>query len=64
MTDEEMDEILAEIEKAEEEVTEWWNSLSEEEKKKEHEKSKESRLWEDWSDCAPITYALSQKRKK
>ena len=64
MTDEEIKKISAEIEKAEEEVMQWWNSLSEEEKKKEHEKANESRLWEDWSDCDPVANALAQKGKK
>lgn len=64
MTDEEMDRNLAKIEKAEEEVNEWWNSLSEEDKKKEAEKSKDTRLWEDWTDCDPVTNSKSRSSEK
>mgnify|MGYP006903485310 CR=1 FL=1 len=64
MTDEEMDRNLAKIEEAEEEVNEWWNSLSEEDKKKEAEKSKDTRLWEDWTDCDPVTNSKSRSSEK
>lgn len=64
MTEKEMNRNLAEIEEAEEEVTKWWNSLSAEEKKKEAEKSKDSRLWEDWTDCDPVTNAKSRSSEK
>ena len=63
MTDEEMDKNLAKIEEAEEEVDKWWNSLSAEEKKEEAKTSKDSRLWEDWTDCDPVTNAKSQSSK-
>ena len=63
MTDEEMDKNVAKIEEAEEEVDKWWNSLSAEEKKEEAKKSKDSRLWEDWTDCDPVTNAKSQSSK-
>lgn len=59
-----MDRNLAKIEKAEEEVNEWWNSLSEEDKKKEAEKSKDTRLWEDWTDCDPVTNSKSRSSEK
>ena len=64
MTDEEMNINLAKIEEAEEEVNEWWNSLSEEDKKKEAEKSKDTRLWEDWTDCDPVTNSKSRSSEK
>lgn len=59
-----MDRNLAKIEEAEEEVNEWWNSLSEEDKKKEAEKSKDTRLWEDWTDCDPVTNSKSRSSEK
>lgn len=59
MTDEEFAKIEASID----EVEEWWNNLSDEEKQKEAEKSKDTRLWEDWTDCDPVTNAKSQHSK-
>ena len=50
MTDEEKAKIAASIDKA----NKWWNSLSDEERKKESEKAEETRLWEDWTDCDPV----------
>ena len=64
MTDEEIKKISAEIREAEKRVKKRWNSLSEEEKKKEREKSEQSRLWEDWSDCDPIANTLARKGEK
>lgn len=63
MTKEEIDKISAEIREAEERIRKRRNSLSEEEKKKEAEKSEESRLWEDWSDCDPVTNAIARSDK-
>lgn len=48
MTDEELDKEIAVSWKR---TKKWWNSLSDEEKKKEAEKAENSRLWEDWTDC-------------
>ena len=56
MTEEEKSKIAASIDRA----NNRWKSLSEEEKKKEAEKSEDSRLWEDWTDCDPVTDAKFQ----
>lgn len=61
MTDEELEkEIAAAIDRS----TEWWNSLSDEEKKKEAEKAENSRLWEDWTDCDCVANPKSRSSKK
>ena len=62
MTDEELEkEIAASIDRS----NKWWNSLSDEEKKKEAEKSENSRLWEDWTDrdCGSMTGDNSQSEQ-
>ena len=59
MTDEEFAKIEASIDRSQK----WWDSLSDEEKKKEAEKSKDTRLWEDWTDCDPVTNAKSRSSK-
>lgn len=64
MTKEEIDKISAELEETWKEVNQWRNSLSDEEKKEEAEKSKDTRLWEDWTDCDPISNAISRSNKK
>ena len=60
MTDEEFAKIEASID----EVEEWWNNLSDEDRKKEAEKSKDTRLWEDWTDCDPVTNAKPRSSQK
>lgn len=61
MTDEELEkEIAASIDRS----NKWWNSLSDEEKKKEAEKSENSRLWEDWTDCDCVANPKSRSSKK
>ena len=60
MTDEEFAKIEASIDSSQK----WWDSLSDEEKQKEAEKSKDTRLWEDWTDCDPVTNAKSRSSQK
>lgn len=60
MTDEEFAKIEASIDRSQK----WWGSLSDEEKQKEAEKSKDTRLWEDWTDCDPVTNAKSRSSQK
>lgn len=60
MTKEEIAKISAAIDRS----TEWWNSLSEEEKKKEAEKAENSRLWEDWTDCDCVANPKSRSSQK
>ena len=57
-------DILEKIEKVQEEVNQWWNSLSEDERKKEIEKAEQSRLWEDWTDLPnpPVISRSSEKQ--
>lgn len=60
MTEEEIAKISAAIDRS----TEWWNSLSDEEKKKEAEKAENSRLWEDWTDCDCVANPKSRSSQK
>lgn len=60
MTDEEKAKISAAIDRS----NKWWNSLSDEEKKKEAEKSENSRLWEDWTDCDCVASPKSRSSQK
>lgn len=60
MTEEEIAKISAAIDRS----TEWWNSLSDEEKKKEAEKAENSRLWEDWTDCDCVATPKSRSSQK
>lgn len=58
-----MDKIVAKVEEADEKFDKWWNSLSAEEKKKEAEKTEDSRFWEDWTDCDPVANPNPQPSK-
>lgn len=60
MTNEEKAKIAASIDRS----RKWWNSLSEEEKEKEAESAKNTRFWEDWTDCDPVTNAKSRSSQK
>lgn len=60
MTEEEIAKIAASIDRS----NKWWNSLSDEEKKKEAEKAENSRLWEDWTDCDCVANSKSRSSQK
>lgn len=60
MTDQEKNKIKDSIIK----TKKWWDSLSDEEKKKEAEKSDDTRLWEDWSDDDCVADAISPSSRK
>lgn len=60
MTDKEIAKIAASIDRSQK----WWNSLSDEEKQKEAESAEDTRLWEDWTDCDPVTNAKSRSSQK
>lgn len=60
MTNEELKKIKASMDRAQKK----WDSLSEAEKRKEAEDAKDTRLWEDWTDCAPVTIPKSRSTQK
>ena len=60
MTEEEIAKISAAIDRS----TEWWNSLSDEEKQKEAEMVEISRIWEDWTDCDCVANPKSRSSQK
>lgn len=60
MTEEEIAKIAASIDRS----NKLWNSLSDEEKKKEAEKAENSRLWEDWTDCDCVANPKSRSSQK
>lgn len=64
MTDEEMKHNLDFIKKSMAEYEKEKASRSPEEEKRLDEMAKQTRLWEDWTDCDPVTNAKSRSSEK
>lgn len=64
MTDEEMKQNLEHIAKVFEESDKRKASRSPEEEKRLDEMAEQTRLWEDWTDCDPVTNAKSRSSEK
>lgn len=60
MTNEKLKKIKASMDRAQRK----WDSLSEAEKRKEAEGAEDTRLWEDWTDCDPVTNPKSRSTQK
>lgn len=64
MTDEEINQNLDFIEKSMDRYEKEKASRSPEEEKRLEEMAEETRLWEDWTDCDPVTIAKSRSNGK
>ena len=64
MTDEEMKQNLDFIKKSMAEYEQKKASRSPEEEKRLDEMAEQTRLWEDWTDCDPVTNAKSRSSEK
>lgn len=63
MADEEMDRIVAEIEKSIERYEKEKAKRTPEEEKRLDEMAEQTRLWEDWTDCDPVANPNPQPSK-